>query len=257
MCRLGFFSLKEEKDLTDKVRLFTTYFSQSNPQGTGVAWFNSKLEVEKAPENAVVFWLRKNKLQIKTDTVIWHTRFATNGSVKWKNTHPFWVGSIAMVHNGVLSNYYDAKRELEERGAKFHSDTDSEVLLWAYVFEKENFIKYLRKKEVGGTATVLIMKGRTILAYTNNKALVIYKASNGYVGASENVFGDYSVRQIKVKPHRLYFFKKGNLLSVKKVGSLKWESCYNREFRYSNWNWSYQTKIDDAYGYVYPTGGVR
>src|SRR3989338_7081990 len=85
--------------------------------------------------------LRKKKL--KSEIGIGHTRWATHGRTSRQNAHPHASAKVCVVHNGIIENHQELRQRLQKFGAKFLSQTDTEVVrhLVEYHFEKTSDIK--------------------------------------------------------------------------------------------------------------------
>ncbi len=69
---------------------------------------------------------------------IGHTRWATHGKPTESNAHPHATDRLAVVHNGIIENFRELREELESKGAKFGSETDTEVVAHLVTHEMKN-----------------------------------------------------------------------------------------------------------------------
>ena len=94
-----------------------------------------------------------------------HTRWATHGLPTEVNAHPQLAdgGSLALVHNGIIENYAALRAQLEQRGCKFVSQTDTEVLAHLIAtFDQGDFLSAVTQalKQVRGTYGIAVLSRR-------------------------------------------------------------------------------------------------
>ncbi|MBI4257642.1 MAG: glutamine--fructose-6-phosphate transaminase (isomerizing) [Thaumarchaeota archaeon] len=107
-----------------------------------------------------------------------HTRWATHGGVTSENAHPHLSckQEVAIVHNGIIENYLELRQELEGRGHRFISETDSEVI--AHLIEEV----YERKKDLLSTLIDVVQRLKGAYAF----AAILVDAPNVMVGARQD-----------------------------------------------------------------------
>ncbi|HTB23346.1 MAG TPA: glutamine--fructose-6-phosphate transaminase (isomerizing) [bacterium] len=94
------------------------------------------LELRRAVGKLAGLETLMHKQPMETSVGVGHTRWATHGRPNEANAHPHAGagGRLAIVHNGIVENYLELRKELQGQGVVFRSETDSEVL--AHLIEK-------------------------------------------------------------------------------------------------------------------------
>jgi glucosamine--fructose-6-phosphate aminotransferase (isomerizing) len=98
-------------------------------------------------------------------TGIGHTRWATHGKPTENNAHPHATDNVAVVHNGIIENFRELRQMLEKQGAKFSSETDTEVvahLVNSYLLKgasPQDAVKASLPQLRGAFALVFVFKG--------------------------------------------------------------------------------------------------
>ena len=137
---------------------------------------------------------RNNK--IKGNIGIAHTRWATHGEPSSLNAHPhISKNSVSVVHNGIIENYVELKKDQKKLGYEFKSETDTEVIAHAidYAVKSSNsLIESVQKvvKSFEGSYGLGIMSSKfpdQIIATRKGSPLVLGIGSNGNYVASDQM----------------------------------------------------------------------
>ena len=146
-------------------------------------------------------------------TGIGHTRWATHGGPSDLNAHPHVVdgGKLAMIHNGIIENFHEIKRELRQAGAGFVSETDTEVaaVLLGRVYEAQpagskDLTVAMQEtcRRLEGAFTLLAVHAdhpdRVVAARRNSPLVVGLGQGENFLGSDVSGFIDYTKRAVEL-----------------------------------------------------------
>ncbi len=151
---------------------------------------------------------------------IGHTRWATHGGVTEKNSHPHLSasGRFAVAHNGIVENYQELRKSLEEKGIKFKSETDTEVI--PHLIEQESlkgksFLKSvlsaLKKLEGSFAVGILDSESNCLIGARKGSPLVLGIGKGEYFLASDvPAFLNFTNKVIFLDENQLVEIKDGS-----------------------------------------------
>lgn len=162
-----------------------------------------------------------------------HTRWATHGEPSARNAHPHYSQSrnLAIIHNGIIENYAEIKARLEEKGVRFRSDTDTEVLvqLIEYVQERKQIellpAVQLALHQVVGAYAIALLDSRhpdTIIAARKKSPLVVG------IGEGEFFLGSDASPIIEFTD-KVVYLEDGNIAVMKAGEELQIVNIYNEK----------------------------
>lgn len=195
MC--GIAGVYSENSLAGRYVYYILFSLQHRGQeSAGIAFWTKGVDYKKGLGLVSEVFTEKDLLP--ANVAIGHVRYSTTGSSRLENAQPFVVkskvGSFAVAHNGNLVNYLELRKELENEGGVFTTDTDSEVI--AQLLSKllmserdlEEALKLLGKKLVGSYSCVLMVNEK-LIAFRDPlgfRPLCIGEIEDGYVVCSES-----------------------------------------------------------------------
>ncbi len=195
----------------------------------GVALLNSKLNVYKCKGKVSDLEDFTSGKNISGTIGIAHTRWATHGEPNDVNAHPHYseTQSMALIHNGIIENYATLKEELLKRGAKFRSNTDTEVLvnLIEDIKEKENVdlveaVRIALNQVIGAYAIVIISKDdpNKLIAARKGSPLVIGIGKNDfYIASDATPIIEYTKNVVYLDDEEMAIINRNEELKIKTI----------------------------------------
>ncbi len=167
--------------------------------------------------------------KLRLDLAIAHTRWATHGGLTQENAHPHFDQNqtVAVVHNGIIENYYQLKKELIQGGIKFSSETDSEVIAQLIAHEYQGdfleSIQHAIKRLHGSFAIAVIHKEHpdTLIASAKDCPLIIGidKAHHEvYISSDSNAFIGKDLEVMYLKDEEIAYIKNDSVQVYNSLG---------------------------------------
>ena len=163
-----------------------------------------------------------------------HTRWATHGEPSAVNAHPHYSSSknLAMIHNGIIENYADIKKNLIAKGVEFKSETDTEVLvqLIEYIQVKKDLdlltaVQVALRQVIGAYAIAILDKRHPdqIIAARKQSPLVVGIGEDGefYLGSDASPIIEYTDKVVYLEDGNIAVMRLGQELQVVNIQNVK------------------------------------
>ncbi|MEN7982404.1 MAG: glutamine--fructose-6-phosphate transaminase (isomerizing) [Nanoarchaeota archaeon] len=150
---------------------------------------------------------------------IGHTRWATHGKVTETNTHPHrdCTNTIAVVHNGIIENFQEIKSSLVEKGHRFLSETDTELL--AHLIEEDIKFGMSLKNSVMKIGSVIKGRNAFVVLHALTKEIIAYRHGSplivGIKKDSNEVFLASDIQAFLDKTKEVMYLDDEELVSIK------------------------------------------
>lgn len=162
-----------------------------------------------------------------------HTRWATHGEPSSVNAHPHFSESknLAIIHNGIIENYADIKKKLQESGIKFVSETDTEVLvqLIEYVQKQRDTdlltaVQVALHQVIGAYAVAVLDKTNPnqIIAVRNQSPLVVGIGDGEFfLGSDASPIVEYTDKVVYLEDGNIAVMVPGEELKIVDISNEK------------------------------------
>lgn len=182
---------------------------------------------------------------------IGHTRWATHGVPSERNAHPHQVKGVSLVHNGIIENYAEIRKDLIKRGAEITSDTDSELVAHLLSESLEHTqdlltsVQEVQGKLKGAFSILAIWEKQpdTLIAFKDGPPLVVGVADDQYFVVSDvqaaiqytKKFIYLDDREVAcIQANTLKIFDTSGKLLNKKISELNWSADLIEKKGYSH-----------------------
>jgi glucosamine--fructose-6-phosphate aminotransferase (isomerizing) len=195
----------------------------------GIALLNNDIRVFKSHGKVAELETLLQGQNLTGTTGIAHTRWATHGEPNNINAHPHYSQSkeLAIIHNGIIENYSSLKEELINRGHRFESETDTEVLIHliedVQLNEGVDLLEAVRVSlnyVIGAYAIVIIDKKKpdTLIAAKKGSPLVIGIGDDEFFIASDATpIVEYTKKVVYLDDEEVAFLQIPGELKIKTI----------------------------------------